>query len=151
MSPGCCRRSTDFRSGAGNTAGNVCRSDISKPSEFVCRLWQDSHPFPVHMLEHWFLASLCVCVYVCYSLSAFPSLGRASCPRNVPSLLKIFSGCPPRTIQVIFDASSFLLTHTDTHTHRWHYSAHMHTEQNFCISLTSSHKVWTERTILQSV
>lgn len=60
MSSGCCRQSADFRIGAGNMDGNVCRTDLSDPFESVCRLWQDRHPFPVHTLQ----ASLCVCVCV---------------------------------------------------------------------------------------
>lgn len=88
MSPGCCRYAADFRGGAGNTAGNVCRSDISGPSESVCGPWQDRRPFPVHTPQPLALSErvfVYVCARACYTF-AFPSPGRAPRPRNVPSL-----------------------------------------------------------------
>lgn len=68
---------------------------------------------------------VCVCAYVCMYMCmchslAFPSPRRTSCPRNVPPLSKMFSGCPPWTIQAILDA------HTLWCAHRWHYSVHTH-------------------------
>lgn len=52
------------RGRARNTAGNICRSDLSEPSESVCWLRQDRRPFPVHTLQPRLLASLreSVCV-----------------------------------------------------------------------------------------
>lgn len=159
------------RGRAGNTAGNIWRSDLSEPSESVCWLRQDRRPFPVHTLQPRFLASRreSVCACVCHSL-ALPSPCWASCPRNVPSSSKMFSGCPPWTIKVILDAYSlarslslhphahiFLVLLTQLYTHRWHCSVHTRTEtcdkpkHYFCISLTSSHKVWSQRASLQFV
>lgn len=84
MSPGCHRRSTDFRSGSGNTAGNVCRSKISETSESICRLWQDSRPFPVHRLSD---GCVCECVI------AMPFLSPAEPP--VLGMFHPSQGCFP--------------------------------------------------------
>lgn len=153
MSPGSCRHSADFRIGAGNTAGNVCRSDLSEPFKSVCKT--GAH-FRFTRLNPGFQRH---CVCVSQPCPSFP--GRASCPRNVPSYAKTFSGCPPSTIKVILDAHSLSCTlHFLTHTHTIHTGGIIqftHTctcdkaKHYFSILLTSSHKVWSQRRSLQFV
>lgn len=159
------------RGRARNTAGNICRSDLSEPSESVCWLRQDRRPFPVHTLQPRLLASLresvCVCVCVSQPCPSFPLLSLLS--QECSILLKDVFRMPTLNnksyFRCLFTRSLSLHTHahffcvllTQLYTHRWHYSVHTRTEtcdkpkHYFCISLTSTHKVWSQRASLQFV
>lgn len=62
-----------------------------------------------------------------------------------------------RSLSLHTHAHFFCVLLTQLYTHRWHYSVHTRTEtcdkpkHYFCISLTSTHKVWSQRASLQFV